>query len=127
MYSRNSGCSAPTHSGSQVAGWSATLVVQPDVARRRAIAIVAAGALVDDHVLDRLAAAQRERLVDDRLQRQVLAAAACSSAVMTITAPASSMRSRRLCAEKPPKTTECVAPIRAQACIAATPSTLIGM
>ncbi len=51
----------------------------------------------------------------------------CSSAVMTITAPASWMRSRRLCAEKPPKTTECVAPMRAQACIAATPSTDIGM
>ena len=51
----------------------------------------------------------------------------CWSAVMTMTAPASSMRSRRLCAEKPPKTTECVAPMRAQACIAATPSTLMGM
>jgi hypothetical protein len=46
---------------------------------------------------------------------------------MTITAPAPSMRSRRLCAEKPPKTTECVAPMRAQACIATTPSTDIGM
>jgi hypothetical protein len=52
---------------------------------------------------------------------------ACSSAVITITAPASSMRSRRLCALKPPNTTECVAPMRAQACIAATPSTLMGM
>ena len=51
----------------------------------------------------------------------------CSSAVITITAPASSMRSRRLCAEKPPKTTECVAPMRAQACMAATPSTLMLM
>ena len=51
----------------------------------------------------------------------------CSSAVITITAPASSMRSRRLCAEKPPNTTECVAPMRAQACIATTPSTLIDM
>ena len=51
----------------------------------------------------------------------------CSSAVMTITAPVSSMRSRKLCALKPPKTTECVAPMRAQACIAATPSTPIDM
>ena len=33
------------------------------------------------------------------------------------------MRSRRLCAEKPPNTTECVAPMRAQACMATTPST----
>jgi hypothetical protein len=51
----------------------------------------------------------------------------CSSAVITITAPASSMRSRSDCAEKPPKTTECVAPMRAQACIATTPSTDIDM
>ena len=51
----------------------------------------------------------------------------CSSAVMTATAPASTMRSCRDLAEKPPKTTECVAPMRAQACIAATPSIDIGM
>jgi len=51
----------------------------------------------------------------------------CSSAVMTITAPASCTRSRTLCAEKPPKTTEWMAPMRAQACIAATPSTLMLM
>ena len=51
----------------------------------------------------------------------------CSSAVMTRTAPVSAMRSRRLCAEKPPKTTEWIAPMRAQACIATTPSTDIGM
>ena len=42
---------------------------------------------------------------------------------MTSTAPVSAMRSRRLCAEKPPKTTEWVAPMRAQACIATMPST----
>jgi hypothetical protein len=30
-------------------------------------------------------------------------------------------------AEKPPNTTECVAPMRAQACMATTPSTDIGM
>jgi hypothetical protein len=30
-------------------------------------------------------------------------------------------------AEKPPNTTECVAPMRAQACIATTPSIDIGM
>jgi len=51
----------------------------------------------------------------------------CSSAVMTSTAPVSTMRSRRLCAEKPPNTTEWVAPTRAQACIATTPSIDIGM
>ena len=52
---------------------------------------------------------------------------ACSSAVITATAPASMMRSCSDFAEKPPNTTECVAPIRAQACIATTPSTDIGM
>ncbi len=51
----------------------------------------------------------------------------CSSAVMIITAPASCTRSRTLWALKPPKTTEWTAPMRAQACIAATPSTLMLM
>ena len=51
----------------------------------------------------------------------------CSSAVITITAPVSAMRSRRLCAEKPPNTTEWVAPMRAHASIATTPSIDIGM
>ena len=51
----------------------------------------------------------------------------CSSAVMTSTAPVSDTRSRSACAEKPPNTTECVAPMRAQASIATTPSTDIGM
>ncbi len=51
----------------------------------------------------------------------------CSSAVMMATAPASCTRSRTDCAEKPPNTTEWIAPMRAQACIAATPSMLIDM
>ena len=51
----------------------------------------------------------------------------CSSAVMTATAPTSTIRSCSDFAEKPPKTTECVAPIRAQACIATIPSIDIGM
>ena len=51
----------------------------------------------------------------------------CSSAVMTATAPASMIRSCSDFAENPPNTTECVAPMRAHACIATTPSTDIGM
>jgi hypothetical protein len=51
----------------------------------------------------------------------------CSSAVITAIAPASMMRSWRLFAEKPPKTTECTAPMRAHACIATTTSMDIGM
>ncbi len=49
------------------------------------------------------------------------------SAVMSATAPASTMRSCTLLAEKPPNTTECVAPMRAQACIATVASIDIGM
>ena len=41
-------------------------------------------------------------------------------------APASSMRSFRECEEKPPKTTEWMAPMRAQACIATMASGVIG-
>jgi hypothetical protein len=84
---------------------------------------VAAGALVDQHVLDGVAAAQGQRLVDDALQRQLLAAARLlvggdhghGAGVLDAVAQA--------LAEKPPNTTECVAPMRAQACMAATPST----
>ena len=49
------------------------------------------------------------------------------SAVMTTRAPASSMRSRSDIAEKPPNTTEWIAPMRAQACMAITASGTIGM
>ena len=48
------------------------------------------------------------------------------SAVMTATASASFTRSRNASAEKPPKTTEWAAPIRAQASIAITASGIIG-
>ena len=46
---------------------------------------------------------------------------------MTALAPVSSMRSRRDWAEKPPNTTEWIAPMRAQASIATTVSGIIGM
>ena len=48
------------------------------------------------------------------------------SAVITSFAPASSMRARRLSAEKPPNTTEWMAPTRATASIAAIASGIIG-
>ena len=51
----------------------------------------------------------------------------CSSAVLTASAPASMFRSCSDFAENPPKTTECVAPTRAHACMATTPSIDIGM
>ena len=49
------------------------------------------------------------------------------SAVISMRAPASSILSRRAFAEKPPNTTECTAPILAQACIAITASGTIGI
>ena len=70
----NSGCSAPTHSGAQVSACFATssCIHTSRGARKRDLA---ARALVDDDTADRLAAAESQRFVDDRLQRKVLAAA----------------------------------------------------
>ena len=70
----NSGCSALTKVGSQVSAQPLHGVVPPGVAsglHRH----LAAGAPVDDDVLDRLAAAHAERFVDHRLERNLLAAA----------------------------------------------------
>ncbi len=50
-----------------------------------------------------------------------------SSAVITAQASQSAMRPARLSGEKPPNTTEWIAPIRAQASIAAAASGIIGM
>ncbi len=55
-------------------GLAAGQLVQPQVARRLE-GDLSAGAPIDDDVPDRLAPAERERLVDDGLQRQRLAAA----------------------------------------------------
>ncbi|CFW33237.1 Uncharacterised protein [Bordetella pertussis] len=47
--------------------------------------------------------------------------------MITTVAPTSTIRSCRLLAEKPPNTTECVTPRRAQACTATTASIDMGM
>jgi hypothetical protein len=79
--------------------------------------------LTTSTLLDGLAAAQGQCFVNDGLQGQLLATANLVVGGDDGTlAPVSLIRSRRLCAEKPPNTTEWVAPIRAQACMAATPS-----
>ena len=49
------------------------------------------------------------------------------SAVITAQQPPSSIRSSRDCALKPPKTTEWMAPMRAQASMAMAASGIIGM
>ncbi|CAM3509284.1 hypothetical protein BUUB107078_34300 [Burkholderia ubonensis] len=61
------------------------------------------------------------------LSGSVLPPRSCSSAVTSALAPTSTSRSLSDFAEKPPNTTECVAPMRAQACIATIASTDIGM
>src|SRR5690349_15918550 len=101
-------------------------VVHPDIAPRRK-ADVPSGAAIHDDVAHGIAATEAKRLVDDGLSGSGLPPRICSSAVMTATAPASTMRSCNDFAEKPPNTTECVAPIRAHACIAVMPSIDIGM
>jgi hypothetical protein len=74
-------------------------------------------------VLDRLAAASAIASSTIAFSGTCLPPRSCSSAVITITAPAPRCGRAGCCAEKPPKTTEWVAPMRAQACIATTPST----
>jgi hypothetical protein len=63
-----------------------------------------------------------DRVVDGRLER-----GQPPSEVMTTRASASWMRVASASAEKPPKTTECAAPMRAQASIATAVSGIIGM
>jgi len=84
-----------------------------------------AGAAHDD---DRLEAREiAHRLVDgDPWTGAVLPLRAAPSTVISSFASENSMRSRTASAEKPPNTTLCGAPIRAQASIATTTSGIIG-
>ena len=70
----------------------------------------------------------RERFVDDGLQRQGLAAAhLLVGGDHRDRAGVDDAFAARDLAEKPPNTTEWIAPMRAQACMATTPSIDIGM
>ena len=101
-------------------------VVPPHVAARLHVAR-AAGASIDDDLLHGRAALG-QRLVDRALSaRPRWPPRQPPSAVMTSLAPASSMRSLTAFAENPPNTTEWIAPMRAQACIAITASGISGM
>jgi hypothetical protein len=68
-----------------------------------------------------------DRLVDGGLERHGEPRRNCPSEVITSLASASSMRLRSASAEKPPKTTECGAPMRAHASMATTACGIIGM
>ena len=105
-------------------------LMPPDVAALGPVDVVASAAH-DEHVLHRLLHARTvaigEGHVDGRLERQTLPLRQPLLAVITSFALASSMPARRLSAEKPPYTTEWIAPRRATASIAAIASGIIGM
>ena len=70
----NSGCSALTLTGSQLSAWP-LVASSHHRSRPFVISIGLPGALVDHDLRDLLAAAHAERLVDHRLERDLLAAA----------------------------------------------------
>ncbi|GAA3224641.1 hypothetical protein GCM10020256_33610 [Streptomyces thermocoprophilus] len=83
------------------------------------------GAAHHEHMLD--VAGLLDRLVHGGFSADGLPRRQPPSAVMTTRASASWIRVASASAEKPPKTTECAAPIRAQASIAIAVSGIIGM
>ena len=100
-------------------------VVPPHVAAVGPVDVLT-GAAYDEHVA-RPSWPCAHRLVDGRLERRRRAApVAAVGGDDDSLASASSMRDRSASAEKPPNTTECGAPSRAQASIATTASGIIG-
>ena len=87
---------------------------------------VAAGALDDDARCGRSGTGARA-LSALALSGTCLPPRTPSSAVITTWQSESRMRSRSASGEKPPKTTECTAPMRAQASMATAASGIIGM
>ncbi len=98
-------------------------VVPPDVAALVPVDVPLRTAH-HEHLLDgRLAG---DGGVDGRLERAGLPRRNWPSLVMTTLASASAMRALRASEENPPKTTECGAPMRAQASIEIAASGIIG-
>ena len=84
-------------------------------------------ALEHQHFLSRIASAHVQRFIHDGLERQFLAT---THLVVGRDDRHSTTVDDAFCtalAEKPPKTTLWMAPIRAQACMAITPSSVMGM
>ena len=126
VYSRNSGCSASTQAGSQLVGLALDRVAPPQVALRIHVH-GHAGVLEHDDLLDATSQPSSSALSVAALSSTTLPPRQPPSAVITKRAPASSMRSRSDSAEKPPNTTEWMAPMRAQACMATMASGTSGM
>ena len=122
----NSGCSASTHSGSHASAAPATT----SCIHTSRPACIATALPVRRYTTTCLTRSQPPIAIASStiaLIGMALPPRICSSAVITSVAPTSTIRSCSDFAEKPPNTTECGAPMRAQACIATTPSIDIGM
>ena len=111
--------------GLAVFGLGAGGFVQPGVARRVPVD-PGAGAAVHDTRRTPSQPPMASASSAMRLSGSVLPPRTCSSAVISRRAPMSTMRSFSDLAEKPPKTTEWIAPIRLQACMATMASTDMG-
>src|SRR5882672_9799733 len=126
VYKMNSGCSALTHSGSHV---SASCSTSSCIHRSRPSCHCVLPP-VRLYTITLLTASQPPAAIASSamlFNGNALPPRICSSAVMSATAPTSTSRSLSDFDENPPNTTECVAPMRAQACMATTPSIDIGM
>ena len=119
----NSGCSESTASGSHASEQSATAswnhTSRPS---RQATAFFVRRTTTTDFTPSRPSMASSTC----GLSGSTLPRRQPPSAVITHVQPPSTMRSRRDCALKPAKTTECGAPMRAQASIAIAASGIIG-
>jgi len=121
----NSGCSAVTGSGGQSADcWS---MISRNQMSRPSVQPISFSARCSTTTFSTVAQPSLRARSTLAFSGTVLPPRMPPSAVMTALAPASSMRSFRASAEKPPNTTEWVAPIRAQACMATTASGTMGM
>ena len=117
----NNGCSALTHSGSQVVdSLAVTSCIQESrpavIGMLPPVRLYTMTFLIFSHSPSASASSTITLRGKDLPPRN------CSSAVITAHAPTSTIRSCKDLAENPPNTTEWIAPIRAQACIATIPS-----
>ena len=121
----NSGSSAPIAGAVCVSAWPSTT---DSYQRSRGICMgTAAPVLRNTSTVETVVVpgiAKASSMVD--LSGMRLPPRRASSAVMTSVLPQSAMRSATACGAKPPNTTECTAPMRAQASMATAASGIIG-
>ena len=121
----NSGSSAFMRSGGQVVGWSATTLCHQR--SRRVSKSIAPSVWRSTRTFSTDPVSGRRRAASTfAFSGTVLPPRRPSSAVMTSLLWLSAMRSAMECGAKPPNTTVCTAPMRAQASIAIAASGIIG-